>query len=198
MSVLILASSSTIRATLLRNAGLEIDLVPARVDEESLRESLTAEGAGAHDIADALAEQKALKIAAKNRDAMVLGCDQILECEGRIFAKPATPEDAREQLTALRGKTHRLHTAAILYHRGEPIWRHVATPRLTMRHFSDSFRDAYIAANWDQIRHCVGCYQIEGPGIRLFAQVEGDLFAVQGLPLLELLQILTRRKDIDG
>ena len=144
MSVLILASSSTIRATLLRNAGLEIDLVPARVDEESLRESLTAEGAGAHDIADALAEQKALKIAAKNRDAMVLGCDQILECEGRIFAKPATPEDAREQLTALRGKTHRLHTAAILYHRGEPIWRHVATPRLTMRHFSDSFRDAYI------------------------------------------------------
>ncbi|MCA2011852.1 nucleoside triphosphate pyrophosphatase [Pararhodobacter sp. CCB-MM2] len=198
MSVLILASKSQIRATLLRNAGLEIDVVPARVDEESLRESLTAEGAGAHDLADALAEQKALKVALKNREAMVLGCDQILECEGRIFAKPASPDDAREHLTALRGKTHRLHTAAVLYHKGEPIWRHVATPRLTMRDFSDDFRDSYIAANWDEIRHCVGCYQIEGPGIRLFAQVEGDLFAVQGLPLLELLQILTRRKDIDG
>ena len=198
MSVLILASGSTIRATLLRNAGVEIDVIPARVDEESLRESILAEGATVHDLADALAEHKALKVAAKHRDALVLGCDQILECEGRIFAKPRTPDEARAELDALRGKTHRLHTAAVLYAKGEPVWRHVATPRLTMRDFSDSFRDTYIAANWDEIRHCVGCYQIEGPGIRLFAQVEGDLFAVQGLPLLELLQILTRRKEIDG
>ncbi|GAB1378085.1 Maf family protein [Pararhodobacter aggregans] len=198
MSILILASASTIRSTLLRGAGLEIEVRPARIDEENLRESLLAEGASAHDLADALAEHKALKIAARYPAALVLGCDQILECEGQLYAKPASPEDAIAQLTALRGKTHRLHTAAVLYAGGEPVWRHVATPRLTMRNFSDAYRDAYVARHWDEIRHCVGCYQIEGPGIRLFQKIEGDLFSVQGLPLLELLAILTQRKDIDG
>lgn len=198
MSILILASASTIRATLLRSAGLEIEVRPARIDEENLRESLLAEGASAHDLADALAEHKALKIAARDPAALVLGCDQILECEGQLYAKPASPEDAIAQLTALRGKTHRLQTAAVLCAGGEPVWRHVATPRLTMRDFSDAYRDAYVARHWDDIRHCVGCYQIEGPGIRLFQKIEGDLFSVQGLPLLELLAILTQRKDIDG
>ena len=198
MAVLTLASGSAIRATLLRNAGVEIVIRPARVDEESLRESLLAEGATLHDLADALAEQKALKIAAKDPGALVLGCDQILDCEGRIFAKPTAPEDAQDQLTALRDKTHRLHTAAVLYAGGRPVWRHVSTPRLTMRAFSDTFRDAYVAAHWQDIRHCVGCYQIEGPGLRLFSHIEGDLFSIQGLPLLELLTILTQRKDIAG
>lgn len=198
MAVLTLASNSAIRATLLRNAGIEIAVRPARIDEEGLRESLLAEGAGPHDLADALAEQKALKIAAREPEALVLGCDQILDCDGRLFAKPRTPEEARDQLSALRGKTHRLHTAAVLYARGAPVWRHVATPRLTMRGFSDAFRDEYVAQHWDSIRHCVGCYQIEGPGIRLFEKVEGDLFSIQGLPLIELLAILTLRKDIAG
>ncbi|MCA0205883.1 MAG: Maf family protein [Proteobacteria bacterium] len=198
MSILTLASASTIRATLLRNAGLEVEVRPARIDEENLRESLLAEGATPHDLADALAEHKALKIAARDPGALVLGCDQILECEGQLYAKPASPEDAIAQLTRLRGKTHRLHTAAVLYAKGEPVWRHVATPRMTMRDFSDAYRDAYVARHWDEIRHCVGCYQIEGAGVRLFQRIEGDLFSVQGLPLLELLTILTQRKDIDG
>jgi len=198
MSILTLASASTIRATLLRNAGLEVEVRPARIDEENLRESLLAEGATPHDLADALAEHKALKIAARDPGTLVLGCDQILECEGQLYAKPASPEDAIVQLTRLRGKTHRLHTAAVLYAKGEPVWRHVATPRLTMRDFSDAYRDAYVARHWDEIRHCVGCYQIEGAGVRLFQRIEGDLFSVQGLPLLELLTILTQRKDIDG
>lgn len=198
MAVLTLASGSTIRAAILRAAGVEIAVRPARIDEDNLRHSLFAEGATPHDLADALAEHKALKVAARDPQALVLGCDQILECEGQIFAKPASPEDARAQLTALRGKSHRLHTAAVLYAAGQPVWRHVSTPRLTMREFSDGFRDAYVAAHWEDIRHCVGCYQIEGPGIRLFASIEGDLFSVQGLPLLELLAILTQRKDIDG
>ncbi len=198
MSVLTLASGSAIRATLLRNVGVEILVRPARIDEQGLRESLQAEGAGAHDLADALAEHKALKIAARDPGALVLGCDQILECDGRIFAKPASPEDAQAQLSALRGRTHRLHTAAVLYAGGQPVWRHVSTPRLTMRAFSDEFRDAYLAAHWEDIRHCVGCYQIEGPGLRLFSQIDGDLFSIQGLPLLELLTILMQRKDIDG
>jgi len=198
MSVLVLASGSAIRATLLRNAGLQIDVQPVRIDEDSLRESLLAEGATAHDIADALAEHKALRAARRNPDRLVLGCDQLLDCDGAIFSKPTDPEDARRQLTALRGRTHRLLTAAVLYHHGEPVWRHVATPRLTMRDFSDAFLDTYVEQHWDDIRHCVGCYQIEGPGIRLFSKIEGDLFAIQGLPLLELLTALTTRKDIPG
>lgn len=198
MAVLILASSSAIRATLLHNAGLQVAVQPARIDEDGLRDSLLAEGAGAHDIADALAEQKALRIAARYPDGLVLGCDQILECDGRLFAKPTSPEDAHDHLCLLRGRTHRLHTAAVLYDRGRPVWRHVSTPRLTMRAFTDSFLRAYIQQNWDDIRHCVGAYQIEGPGIRLFSAIEGDLFAIQGLPLLELLTALTARKDIDG
>ncbi|WP_127106385.1 Maf family protein [Pararhodobacter zhoushanensis] len=198
MSILTLASSSAIRATLLRNAGVEIQLKPARIDEDGLRESLSAEGATPHDIADALAEHKALRIASRDPQALVLGCDQLLECDGQLFNKPLNPQDARAQLTALRGKTHRLHTAAVLYAQGQPVWRHVSTPRLTMRDFSDAFLESYIAATWDEIRHCVGCYQIEGPGIRLFSKIEGDLFAIQGLPLLELLAILTQRKEIPG
>lgn len=198
MAVLTLASGSAIRAQLLRNAGVEIDPQPVRVDEDALRESLLAEGASPRDIADALAEQKALRAARRAPQALVLGCDQLLECEGRLFAKPATPEEAREHLTFLRAKTHRLHTAAVLYAQGEPVWRHVSTPRLTMRAFSDAFLDAYLAETWDEIRHCVGCYQIEGRGIRLFEKVEGDIFAIQGLPLMELLAILTLRKEIAG
>ena len=196
MTVLTLASGSSVRATLLRNAGVAIDVRPARIDEENLRDSLLAEGATPHDLADALAEHKALKIAPQA--PLVLGGDQILECDGRIYSKPSSPQDALAQLADLRGKTHRLHTAAVLYAMGEPVWRHVATPRLTMRAFSDAFLQSYVATQWDQIRHCVGCYQIEGAGLRLFDRIEGDLFSIQGLPLLELLSILTLRKDIDG
>ncbi len=198
MTRLTLASASAIRATLLRNAGVEIEVKPIRVDEQSIRESLQAEGASAHDIADALAEHKALRAASRDPQALVLGCDQLLECAGKIFQKPKDPQEAIAQLKRLRGQTRRLHTAAVLYAQGAAVWRHVSTPRLTMRDLSDDFIQDYVAQNWDDIRHCVGCYQIEGPGIRLFRQIDGDIFAVQGLPLLELLTILTQRKDIAG
>jgi len=198
MARLILASASTIRATLLRNAGVEFEVQPTRIDEQAIRESLQAEGASAHDIADALAEHKALRAANRNPQGLVLGCDQILECAGEIYQKPRDPQEATAQLKRLRGQTHRLHTAAVLYAQGAAIWRHVSTPRLTMRKFSDDFLNDYVARYWDDIRYCVGGYQIEGPGIRLFHQIEGDIFAVQGLPLLELLNILTQRKDIAG
>ena len=198
MSILTLASGSSIRATLLRNACIDFDVQIARIDEEMIRLSLEAEGAPPRDIADALAEHKAAKIAKKRPEALVLGCDQLLECNGRIFAKPQTPEDALAQLQILRGKTHKLHTAAVLFAQGQPVWRHIATPQLTMREFSDAFAKDYVATHWQEIRHCVGGYQIEGAGIRLFSKIEGDIFAIQGLPLLELLTILTRRKDIAG
>lgn len=198
MFVLTLASASTVRARLLRAAGLQVDIQPARIDEQALRDSLHADGAGPRDIADALAESKALKVANKHPDAMVLGCDQLLEFDGMLLGKPVSPDEARAQLAAMSGKSHRLFTAAVLYHRGEPIWRHCAVPRLTLRPLSSGFIDSYVARNWDDIRHCVGCYQIESEGIRLFDRIEGDLFAVQGLPLLELLTTLTRRGDIPG
>jgi septum formation protein len=196
MTVLILASSSTIRAQMLRAAGVAIDVIPARVDENSLRESLLAEGATPHDIADALAETKARAIALRNPDRMVLGCDQILAMGGDILSKPQSPDHALSQLGALRGRTHKLSSAAVLYHRGEPIWRHVGTARLTMRDVSDSYLREYIARNWDQIRHAVGAYQIESEGARLFSGIEGDHFTILGLPLLPLLNFLSDRKDI--
>jgi septum formation protein len=198
MPVLTLASASTIRAELLRRAGIDFDIRPARIDEDALRQALQAEGAGPRDVADALAEQKALRIAHRHPETLVLGCDQVLECDGALFSKPRSPEEARAQLARLRGRTHRLYSAAVLCQQGQPIWRHVSAPQLTMRDFSDAFLDDYVTHNWPEVRHCVGVYQIEGPGIRLFERVAGDHFAILGLPLLELLSVLTRRGDIPG
>lgn len=198
MPPLILASSSSIRATLLRSAGLEVEVQPARIDETALTEALLAEGATAHDVSDALAEHKALRIATRNPGRLVLGCDQVLECDGRLYSKPDSQQHAIEHLTTLRGRTHRLHTAAVLFHDGAPVWRHVATPRLTMRAFSETWLARYVQRNWDSIRHCVGCYQIEAEGIQLFSSVEGDLFSIQGLPLLPLLDILRTRQEIES
>ena len=198
MLPLILASGSAIRATLLANAGIAAELMPARLDEQALIASLVAEDATPHDIADALAEYKAHRIAARHPERLVLGCDQLLVCEGRIFNKPDTPEQAIEHLQALRGKTHKLHTAAVLFFQARPVWRHVATPHLTMRNVSDAWLDDYVRRNWNSIRHCVGCYQIEGEGVRLFSDIQGDLFSIQGLPLLPVLDVLLARGDIPG
>lgn len=198
MTVLILASGSQTRAALLRNAGLSIQVQPARIDEENLRLSMLAEGATPADLADALAEHKALKIAQKNDQALVLGCDQILDASGTVFRKAESPDDARNHLKQLRGQTHRLLSAAVLYHQAKPVWRKTSVAQLTMRDFSDDYLERYLSENWDDIRHSVGCYQLEGPGIRLFSRIEGDYFGILGLPLLELLNVLTLRKDIDG
>ncbi len=193
---LILASASTIRGQLLRAAGLEVTQQPARVDEESMRASLEASAARPRDIADALAEMKALKLGERHPDACVIGADQVLELEGRIFSKPVSPDAARAQLRALRGRTHLLHSAVVLYHEARPIWRHVAEARLTMRDFSDDYLEAYLARNWDSARHSVGCYKIEEEGIRLFSRIDGDHFTVLGLPLLPLLSYLSDRQFI--
>ncbi|HKL45258.1 MAG TPA: nucleoside triphosphate pyrophosphatase [Roseovarius sp.] len=198
MTEIILASGSEIRQTLLRNAGVEFRAVVARVDEEAMRNGMLAEDASARDIADALAEMKAQKVSARHPDALVIGCDQVLNLQGALLTKPESRDHAREQLMQLRGKRHELLSAAVICEAGKPVWRHVGNVRLTMRVFSETYLDSYIARNWDSIRHSVGAYKLEEEGVRLFAQVQGDYFTVLGLPLLELLSYLTLRGDLDG
>jgi len=195
---LILASGSSIRVNLLRNAGLSFDQIVARIDEQSVKEAMLAAEAPPRDVADTLAEMKARKVADKHPDAMVIGCDQVLAFEGAILSKPADPSDARSQIKMMRAKRHMLLSAAVVYHEGKPIWRHVGQVRLRMRDMSDAFIDGYVDRNWDGIRHAVGGYQLEAEGVRLFHSIEGDYFHVLGMPLLELLAFLTLRGVIEG
>ena len=193
----ILASSSATRLAMLRDAGLDVAVQPARIDELSIRQSMTADNATSRDIADTLADLKARKISDKMPDQLVLGCDQILEFQGLICGKPDSPEQASQQLKAMRGQTHRLLSAVVLYDNGVPVWRHVGAARMTMRHSSDEWLDGYVRRNWDTIQHSAGSYLIEQEGIRLFAQIEGDHFTILGLPLLPLLEYLMIRGFIE-
>lgn len=193
---IILASASEIRAQLLKNAGIDVKVMPARVDEEMIRRALESDGAGPRDVSDALAESKALKISRKNPDALVLGCDQVAEVEREILAKPESPDEAIAQLARLSGQTHRLLSAAVICHEGKPIWRHVGTVRLTMRELSPDYVADYVQRNWDSIRWAVGAYKLEEEGVRLFSRIEGDYFNVLGLPLMELISYLIMRKDL--
>lgn len=190
---LILASQSPIRARLLAQAGVTVDALPARIDEAAIRIALEAERATPRDIADTLAEMKARKLAERNPDAVVIGCDQVLEFRKTVYGKPETLAQARAQLCALRGQTHRLLSAVVVYDRAEPVWRHVGEVRLTMRDFSDAFLDDYLSRNWESLRESVGGYKLEEEGVRLFTAVEGDYFTVLGLPLLPLLAWLGQR-----
>jgi septum formation protein len=190
---IVLASSSETRLRLLRAAGLPVSVQPARLDEEAIIASLIAEDASPRDIADTLAEMKARKIAERTPGAIVLGCDQTLDFKGRIFGKPSTPEKAREQLWSMRGQTHRLLSAIVLYHEAQPQWRHIGEARLTMRDFSEDWLNGYLNRNWDSLRHSAGGYLLESEGVRLFSAVEGDYFTILGLPLLPLLGYLGQR-----
>ncbi len=190
---LLLASGSTIRADLLRAAGLSVTTHPARIDEEAIRQSLTAEAARPRDVADTLAEMKAARIADKHPEALVLGCDQVLEFDRQVWSKPETLLQARDQIRALRGQTHSLLSAAVLFDHGQPVWRHVGLAHLTMHKISDAYLDAYLSRNWPAVSASVGGYKLEEEGVRLFSAIEGDYFTILGLPLLPLLSYLALR-----
>ncbi|MBM1815623.1 Maf family protein [Pseudosulfitobacter pseudonitzschiae] len=190
---IILASGSSIRADMLTQAGVAFEVMKPRVDEESVKAGMLAEQAKPRDIADTLAEIKARKISDKMPGVFVLGCDQVLDHRGTLLSKPETPEDAVTQLTALRGDTHSLLSAAVICENGEPIWRHIGQVRVRMRDASDRYIQDYVDRNWDSIRHSVGGYKIEEEGVRLMASIEGDYFSVLGMPLLQLLAFLTVR-----
>ncbi|MGI3186124.1 Maf family protein [Nioella aestuarii] len=198
MTQIILASSSGIRQTLLANAGIPFTALPARIDEDAIKASLLAEDATPRDVADALAEFKARKIAEKHPDATVIASDQVLEFQGQILSKPTSKEAAADQLRALRGKQHKLLSAVVVYSGAEPVWRYVGQVRLLMRDISDDYLAAYLDRNWPGIGDSVGSYKLEEEGVRLFSRIEGDYFTVLGLPLLELIGFLTQKGEIEG
>lgn len=188
---LILASASPTRAVLLRAAGLAPEIRPAAVDEAAVKEALRAEGATPGDAAVALAELKAGRVAMQVDDqALVLGADQILSCEGRWFDKPRDRAEARAQLEALAGRRHELATAVVAFRGGARVWHHLSIARLWLRPLSAAFLERYLDAVGERAFASVGAYQIEGLGAQLFARIDGDHFAILGLPLLELLAFL--------
>lgn len=198
MSRLVLASKSPSRAALLAGAGLDFDTEPSLVDERAVEEPLLAAGEGPGAIALHLAEAKALDVAARRPNDLVLGCDQTLGLEAERFVKPASVAEAREHLLRLRGRPHELHSALVLARGAKVLWRHVSVARLTMRPFSDAFLDRYLATVADEVTSTVGCYRLEGPGITLFEAIEGDYFTILGLPLLPLLAELRDLGVIDA
>ncbi|WP_207455732.1 nucleoside triphosphate pyrophosphatase [Azospirillum sp. SYSU D00513] len=190
MSGIVLASGSKTRAAMLERAGVSVTLHPAAVDEEEVKLSCRAEGLSADEVAEALAELKAQRVTRHHPGALVVGADQMLECDGQWFDKPATRDGARDQLRALRGKPHRLISCAVVVRDGERLWHQTDRARLHMRPFTDAFLDDYLDQAGEDILHSVGAYHLEGLGAQLFHRVEGDFFTILGLPLLPLLGFL--------
>lgn len=188
---LVLASGSMVRARLLRDAGLDFDVVPSSVDEDDIKR--TQQGLDTESLALVLARAKAREISQIRPKDLVIGADQILDCEGARFDKPKDKTEAASHLRRLNGRPHRLVTACTIYCGCSEVWKHESAPRLTMRSYDESFIETYLTRAGDGVLTSVGAYQLEGLGAHLFDTIEGDYFTILGLPLLSLLAFLRTR-----
>jgi len=189
---LILASQSASRQAMLTAAGVPFEAVPARVDEEAAKAALAH--LSPRDLADALAELKAVKVSRSRPGELVLGSDSLIAlADGSRLDKPESREEAAAHLRAMSGGTHDLWSAAVIAESGAAVWRHVDRARLHVRTLSDDFIAAYLDAEWPAIAGCVGCFRVEGPGVQLFSRLDGSHFTILGLPLLQVLDYARTR-----
>jgi septum formation protein len=195
VTALVLASKSAARRAVLDGAGVPFEAVGSGVDEDTAKTALLAKRATPRQVAEALAEDKALAVSV-GRPELVVGADQTLEFQGRLYDKAETVEDARDRLTLLRGKPHMLHSAVVVAQAGAVVWRETQSATLKMRDFSDGFLEDYLAAEGEAALGSVGCYRLEGLGVQLFSKIEGDYFTILGLPLMGLLELLRRRGEL--
>ncbi|HEV7717568.1 MAG TPA: Maf family protein [Arsenicitalea sp.] len=190
--MLILASQSATRKSLLHKAGLHFETRAAAIDERGIEAEVAAHGADAIEIARKLAIAKAVAVSQQAAGAVVIGADQTLALGGELFHKPDGLAGARKQLDRLRGRTHCLHAGIALARDGQELWSGVETAAMTMRDFSDAERDAVLRLEGEAAFNSVGAYRLEGPSVRLFETIAGDYFTILGLPLLPLLAALRR------
>ncbi|MDB4838614.1 Maf family nucleotide pyrophosphatase [Amylibacter sp.] len=193
---IILASESKIRRKLLLQAEVNFQSIVAKIDEDTIKESLKNEGAKPKDISDALAEYKAIRVANNFPTDIIIGCDQILVCNNEIISKARTLNEAKETLILLRGKSHQLLSSAVIYDNNKPVWRTTSRAQLFMRDFTDEYLEYYIQTSGTDILSSVGCYLLENNGVNLFNRIQGDYFTVLGFPLLEVLDFLRKRELI--
>ncbi|MGR6329470.1 Maf family protein [Sphingomonas sp. XXL09] len=192
MSLLLLASQSASRRAMLTAAGVPFDATAAGVDEDAVKAAMA--GARPRDLADALAELKAVKVSTRAPERLVLGSDSVVAlADGSLLDKPESRDQAAEHLARMSGSVHHLWSAAVIAEAGRPVWRHVEAAKMHVRPLSPAFIDSYLDQEWPAIGGCVGCYRIEGPGVQLFTRIEGSQFTVLGLPLLNVLDYLRVR-----
>lgn len=190
--MIVLASTSASRRAMLAAAAVPHEALAAHVDEDAAKAGLA--GTAPRDLADALAELKALKVSQRVPGTLVLGCDSVVAIEdGTLLDKPADRAEAEAHLRRLSGKRHDLYSAAVIAENGRAVWRHVDRARLWVRPLSDQFVAEYLDAEWPAIAGCVGCYRAEGRGVQLFARIEGSHFTILGMPLLNILDYLRTR-----
>lgn len=191
---LVLASQSASRRAMLDAAHVPYEAVTAQVDEASAKETLLAAGISPRDLADALAELKALKVSSLAPTALVLGSDSLVAlADGSILDKPTSREEAAEHLRRMSGATHDIYSAAVMAEHGQPVWRFVDRAKLHFRTLSDAFIEEYLDLEWPAISGCVGCFRIEGPGVQLFSRLDGSQFTILGMPLLPVLDYCRTR-----
>lgn len=189
---IILASGSAIRRQILDGAGLDYEVIVRPVDEAAIKDAMLAENARLRDIADALAEAKAMRVS-RQEQGLVIGADQIMVMDNQLFDKPKDMDDVRARLLSMRGKRHELIGAVVICENGAPVWRHLSRTKLWVRDFSEEFLDWYIKTEGEALTKSVGAYRFEGPGAQLFEKVEGGFFAILGLDLLPVLDYLRTR-----